>query len=346
LNGTDVLVSLVNASTGSAYQEQVDAHKQVEAAERRERGEKEENLASMAHLANMNEDPHLNGMIIYFLPTGENSIGAVDKDAQRKKRMEKQKNLVRISTVTDALGDSDHPSSNDTATTSAEISATGIERGVADSDAPDEGSEDPNPYIELTGLGVNLRHAKIIVNEDLSATLVPHPDIAANEPENMLVNGKPTRQPVELKHHDRIQFGKNHLYLFTNPKNSNMSDSTPPGKIPYELAMEEILANKPPVTHAYGLSADVSALMDKLIPLVEQANEYTKELGKKREWHIKCVPLATCLQLSDPPSHPPPSPPPPPPPHTHTHTHSHSSISLMMSCYAVFKVHEPALRRT
>lgn len=299
---------LIIGSAGSAYQEQVTAHKQVEEAERRARDEKEAKLASMPHLANMNEDPHLNGMMIYFLPTGENSIGAVDKDAHRKKWMEKQKKLHQALMVTDAFH---HPGQSEKVTTDGEGSAVdekapvteGVEETPPERGAPTDSNDHPdpvpehdgndhsseqNPYIELTGLGVILKHAVIVIAEDLTASLIPHPDIAANDPENMLVNGVPTRGTVTLNHHDRIKFGKNHLYLFINPKSPKVSEGTPAGKIPFELAMEEIMANKPPVTHAYGLSSDVSALMDRLIPLVEQANEYTKELGKARQWHIKC----------------------------------------------------------
>ena len=71
-----------------------------------------------------------------------------------------------------------------------------------------------SPDIPLSGLSISSEHA-VVTFKDGVVTMEPAASGSKTKINGIILNGS-----RELKHHDRILFGSNHMYYFVNPLQS------------------------------------------------------------------------------------------------------------------------------
>ena len=153
------------------------------------------------------------------------------------------------------------------------------------------GRKDTNPDIAMTGLSIASQHA-IITNKNGEVTIKP-----ASSGAKTKVNGVPiTTGEQNLKHHDRIMFGTNHLYYFVNPINRDVMEGTPKS-VNWEFANKEIAqANGFSTALGIGLSkahAQAQEQMLELLPRVSEVNAISEELDKKMSFEVILISAAS-----------------------------------------------------
>lgn len=160
-----------------------------------------------------------------------------------------------------------------------------IEPNVNTVGRKEKGSE-VSPMITLSGLSIKPEHA--VITSDGTSTVT----LEATGP--VLVNGKAPDGAQLLNHKDRVQIGTNHLFVFFNPKNTNLVEGTPEDDITWEFAQGELAEAK-----GFGAAADgadgkpragitneLREQIMELLPMVAEANAISDRLGKKRTFEI------------------------------------------------------------
>ena len=152
----------------------------------------------------------------------------------------------------------------------------------------------PTPDIVLGGLGIAASHAVLLADPKSGAVSVQAVGNAKT-----LVNGQQVAagSAQALKHHDRVLFGNNHMFIFHDPAGDKAAVA-----MDWEAAQEEIMK-----AQGLGLSADEAGgdmsnmtpeqiqkrLVDdaiiKMLPLVNEANLISDELQRKVRFDLKLV---------------------------------------------------------
>ncbi|XP_078800696.1 kinesin-like protein KIF28 [Oryzias latipes] len=159
-------------------------------------------------------------------------------------------------------------------------------------------SDSSSRSISIKGLGIQDRHA-IFRNELRHVTLTP---LAGAK---VIVNGSAISQTTELQHLDRLILGSNCTYLFIGYPSERGGDDW--SRYDYEYFQSELAAAE---GICLGESSVGSAQTDpsllavfydyiKLMPMVAEANQMSKELGKGVDFKLEIKNLA----LSDPKGH-------------------------------------------
>uniref|UniRef100_A0A1I8IKH8 Kinesin-like protein 6 n=1 Tax=Macrostomum lignano TaxID=282301 RepID=A0A1I8IKH8_9PLAT len=136
---------------------------------------------------------------------------------------------------------------------------------------------------QLKGVNIQARHA-VLKNVNGSVTVTPI-DLA-----KVFVNGQEVNQETQLRHHDRVLFGTNHLYVFHHPVDyakqvKSGQDVSPPT---FEEAQSEIAESSGVMgllgDKAKSNSAEDMLLMDdlvKLYPQLQEANAMSEEMDRR-----------------------------------------------------------------
>uniref|UniRef100_A0AC35FQ69 Kinesin-like protein unc-104 n=1 Tax=Panagrolaimus sp. PS1159 TaxID=55785 RepID=A0AC35FQ69_9BILA len=137
------------------------------------------------------------------------------------------------------------------------------------------------PQILLKGMSIQPEHACITNKDNKTITIIPYSGA------EILVNGHPINQATELQQNDRILFGGNHLYVFTNPKKKGIKTSE---QITYDLAQKEIAKTHGISAVGNGKQSAADLILEedliKILPNVYRANSMAKELKKPVKFEI------------------------------------------------------------
>ncbi|XP_040897287.1 kinesin-like protein KIF28P [Toxotes jaculatrix] len=152
--------------------------------------------------------------------------------------------------------------------------------------------------ISIKGLGIQERHA-VFRNEQRRVTLTPLPG------SKVIVNGHAVSQTTELQHLDRLILGSNCTYLFIGYPSERGGDDW--SRYDYDYFQSELAAAEGihlGETSTGSSQADPSLLAVfydyiKLMPMVAEANQMSKELSKGVEFKLEIKNLA----LSDSKGH-------------------------------------------
>ncbi|XP_030580685.1 kinesin-like protein KIF28P [Archocentrus centrarchus] len=150
----------------------------------------------------------------------------------------------------------------------------------------------------IKGLGIQERHA-VFRNEQRQVTLTP---MAGSK---VIVNGNPVSQTTELQHLDRLILGSNCTYLFIGYPSERCGDDW--SRYDYDYFQSELAAAEGihlGESSAGSSQTDPSLLAVfydyiKLMPMVAEANQMSKELSKGVEFKLEIKNLA----LSDSKGH-------------------------------------------
>ena len=127
-----------------------------------------------------------------------------------------------------------------------------------------------NPQIPIVGnLGVGVDHCKVHFDENKrAAELIPNPEF---EKWKVFVNGNLIREPTQLKHEDRVLFGNNSFFIYSEAGN----DINP--SYDWEYAVKEV--NKAAISQVQGKSEESDAL--------KKIRELEEQLRLEKEKNIK-----------------------------------------------------------
>ncbi|KAL3117123.1 hypothetical protein niasHT_007526 [Heterodera trifolii] len=147
----------------------------------------------------------------------------------------------------------------------------------------------PNAQIQLKGMSILSDHALVRNRENKRITLM-----SLNGAE-ILVNGKRILTERELRQNDRILFGANHLYVFSNRKERKKQAEKGEKMISYEMAQKEIARQnlKSLSEMADKKSKDEFVLEEELVsvlPYVYRANSMAAELRQAKRFEIVLMP--------------------------------------------------------
>lgn len=130
-------------------------------------------------------------------------------------------------------------------------------------------------------MSIQPEHACITNKDNKTITIIPYSGA------EILVNGHPINQATELQQNDRILFGGNHLYVFTNPKKKGIKTSE---QITYDLAQKEIAKTHGISAVGNGKQSAADLILEedliKILPNVYRANSMAKELKKPVKFEI------------------------------------------------------------
>uniref|UniRef100_A0A914YMR1 Kinesin-like protein n=1 Tax=Panagrolaimus superbus TaxID=310955 RepID=A0A914YMR1_9BILA len=137
------------------------------------------------------------------------------------------------------------------------------------------------PQILLKGMSIQPEHACITNKDNKTIIIIPYSGA------EILVNGNPINQATELQQNDRILFGGNHLYVFTNPKKKGAKTSE---QITYDFAQKEIAKTHGISAVGDGKRSTADLILEedliKILPNVHRANSMAKELKKPVKFEI------------------------------------------------------------
>eukprot|EP00163_Fabomonas_tropica_P030973 TRINITY_DN720_c0_g1_i4.p1 TRINITY_DN720_c0_g1~~TRINITY_DN720_c0_g1_i4.p1 ORF type:complete len:1166 (+),score=530.39 TRINITY_DN720_c0_g1_i4:51-3500(+) len=164
------------------------------------------------------------------------------------------------------------------------------------------GRKDAEPDIPLSGLSILKDHALVIKEgEDEEAKFFIE---LAVPKAKVLVNGQQITERTEIFHRDRILFGSNHMYTLVLPHVAKKQaeelgeDDEPLPPIDWEFAQREIAKAQGFDTGDDSMKGKTAEEIEqqlinndivKLIPLVNEANAISEELGKAVEFQIKLM---------------------------------------------------------
>lgn len=130
-------------------------------------------------------------------------------------------------------------------------------------------------------MSIQPEHACITNKDNKTIMLIPYSGA------EILVNGQQISQSTELQQNDRILFGGNHLYVFTNPKKKGAKTSE---QITYDLAQKEIVKTVGIAALGDGKRSTADLILEedliKILPDVHRANSMAKELKKPVKFEI------------------------------------------------------------
>lgn len=138
------------------------------------------------------------------------------------------------------------------------------------------------PDIVLSGLSIRKEHAVITMAGNV-VKMRP-----GNVSARTKVNGASLESEIVLRHHDRILFGSNHMYVFVDPHVTTLPPDVPQ-LVTWDYAQNEIAKAKGFQTDQNGLTADQLRTQEQvleLLPLLSEANAISDELGRGRAFEI------------------------------------------------------------
>ncbi|XP_046887414.1 kinesin-like protein KIF28P [Hypomesus transpacificus] len=159
----------------------------------------------------------------------------------------------------------------------------------------DVGLSDSSPRcISIRGLGIQQHHA-VFSNSQHRVSLTPLPG------SKVIINGNSTSQKAELQHLDRLILGSNSTFLFIGyPTERGEEDWS---RYDYDYFQSELAAAEGIHLHSQGEPSSVSGQTDpsllavfydyiKLMPMLAEANQMSRELHKEVEFKLEIKNLA------------------------------------------------------
>eukprot|EP00038_Savillea_parva_P019805 m.28932 g.28932 ORF g.28932 m.28932 type:complete len:991 (+) comp4561_c0_seq1:121-3093(+) len=148
-----------------------------------------------------------------------------------------------------------------------------------------------NPNIALAGISILDHHATMTLSDGKVSIRLPE---GSSDESSVLLNGKPLVGVVTLRHFDRILFGSNHLYVYSNPTPTKEELEGLPDEIEWEFAQTEVAEAKGFGSDSAGgsrdealhLSAQTREEVMQLLPMVTVANAISERLDKRRSFEI------------------------------------------------------------
>eukprot|EP00049_Salpingoeca_infusionum_P003562 m.67899 g.67899 ORF g.67899 m.67899 type:complete len:1053 (-) comp12180_c0_seq1:499-3657(-) len=139
-----------------------------------------------------------------------------------------------------------------------------------------QGESEEGVDIQVHGFNIRKKHA-LIRNENGTFMIEP-----ASPTAQIRVNAQPVTAPQELKHHDRVIFGSNNVFLFVNPVDMTVRDGTP-DKVTWSFVQEELMAAAGVVSGAD--QATLDELLE-VLPMIAEVNAISEEMNKHMQFDI------------------------------------------------------------
>ncbi|XP_052232106.1 kinesin-like protein KIF28 isoform X2 [Dreissena polymorpha] len=142
----------------------------------------------------------------------------------------------------------------------------------------------------LSGLSIQKEHAVLMCKNNI-VEIEP----VSGSGSKTKVNGVPLTTKKKLVHKDRLLFGSNHLYVFMNPKKTEVTEDLP-AEITWEFAQKEIAQVKGFATAmGAGMSKDQQIAQEQvleILPMVSEVNAISEELNKHKSFEVVLISAA------------------------------------------------------